>query len=71
MTLDDWLETACTNAEGRGLSKLQPLLRKLGHATAALRSAAWLVNDGVGPLTLRVSARSGPTRNPSEGYDRP
>ena len=40
MTLDDWLETACTNSERRDLSELQPLLRKLGHATAALHSAA-------------------------------
>ena len=71
MTLDDWLETAFANAEQRGLSKLQPLLRKLGHATAALRSAERAVNDGVGSLTLRVSARSGPTRNPAEGYDHP
>ena len=49
MTLDDWLETACTNSERRDLSELQPLLRKLGPAilSALGRKRSFLKRGGI------------------------
>jgi hypothetical protein len=37
MQIDDWLETACADAERRGLAELKPLLESLARSTAALR----------------------------------
>ena len=41
MTIDHWLETACADADRRGLPELKPLLASLAEATRALRSAGW------------------------------
>ncbi len=41
MKIDDWLESACADAEGRGLADLKPLLVALADATRALREAGW------------------------------
>ena len=41
MTIDDWLESACTDADRRGLADLKPLLVTLADATRALREAGW------------------------------
>jgi hypothetical protein len=42
MTLESWLRTAIADAEARGLSGLEPLLRGLAQATAALRAARFI-----------------------------
>jgi hypothetical protein len=41
MTIDDWLESACADADRRGLEELKPLLVSLADATRALRDADW------------------------------
>ena len=41
MTIGDWLEAACADADRRGLPELKPLLASLAEATRALRSADW------------------------------
>ncbi len=41
MTIDDWLESACADADRRGLAALKPLLVTLADATRALREAGW------------------------------
>jgi hypothetical protein len=41
MTIDDWLASACADADRRGLADLKPLLASLADATKALRRAAW------------------------------
>jgi len=37
MTIDDWLASACADADRRGLADLKPLLASLADATRALR----------------------------------
>ena len=39
MTIEVWLRTAITDAEGRGLPEIKPMLETLARATAVLRSA--------------------------------
>ena len=41
MTIEDWLASACADADRRGLADLKPLLESLAGATKALRSAGW------------------------------
>ena len=41
MTIDDWLASACADADRRGLTDLKPLLVTLAGATRALREAGW------------------------------
>jgi len=41
MTLDRWLESACADADRRGLPDLKPLLTVLAQATRELRAADW------------------------------
>ena len=41
MTIADWLNAACEDAERRGLATLKPLLEGLAKATDALRRADW------------------------------
>ena len=41
MTIDDWLASACADADRRGLADLKPLLVTLAGATRALREAGW------------------------------
>ena len=48
MTLDDWLNDACADADRRGLPDLKPLLTTLAQATRVLRSADW--NDLAGAV---------------------
>lgn len=51
--VDFWVE----DARRRGLPELEPLLRSLAEATAALRAADW--NDTVAPRAFRPSATGG------------
>ena len=39
MTVEAWLEAACTDAERRGMPELRPLLESLARAMRALRDA--------------------------------
>jgi len=41
MTIDQWLEAACADADSRGLPDLKPLLASLASATRVLRAADW------------------------------
>jgi hypothetical protein len=41
MTIGDWLEASCADADRRGIPELKPLLASLAEATKALRSADW------------------------------
>jgi hypothetical protein len=41
MTIEDWLASACADADRRGLADLKPLLESLADATKALRGADW------------------------------
>lgn len=41
MTIDRWLESACADADRRGLPDLKPLLAAIAHATRRLRAADW------------------------------
>jgi len=48
MTLEEWVKTACEDAERRGLPELKPLLESLARATVALREADRLIDRGHG-----------------------
>ena len=48
MTLENWLDTACADADRRGLPELKPLLATLAQATRLLRAADW--NDLAGAV---------------------
>ena len=48
MTLDQWLENACADADRRQLPDLKPLLTTLAQATRVLRAADW--NDLAGAV---------------------
>ena len=39
MRVEDWLRSACEDAENRGLPELKPLLETLARSTANLRRA--------------------------------
>lgn len=39
MTIADWLEAACADADKRGLSELRPMLEALARSTTSLRAA--------------------------------
>jgi hypothetical protein len=41
MNIEDWLSSACADADRRGLADLKPLLESLAESTRALRSAGW------------------------------
>ena len=41
MTIEDWLASACADADRRGLPGLKPLLSALADATRALRAVDW------------------------------
>jgi len=48
MTLENWLDTACADADRRGLPELKPLLATLAQAARLLRAADW--NDLAGAV---------------------
>lgn len=39
MTIEDWLRSACDEADRRGLPQLKPLLETLARSTERLRAA--------------------------------
>jgi len=41
MTIEEWLASACADADRRGLPDLKPLLAALADATRAMRAAGW------------------------------
>ena len=41
MTIDQWLEASCADADRRELPELKPLLTTLAQATRVLRAADW------------------------------
>jgi hypothetical protein len=40
MTIPEWLQTACDDADRRGLPQLKPILETLARSTERLRAAA-------------------------------
>jgi hypothetical protein len=48
LTIEDWLRSACEDAERRGLPELKPLLENLARSLTALRDADRLIDRGVG-----------------------
>ncbi|MBW8895169.1 MAG: hypothetical protein JF613_03165 [Acidobacteria bacterium] len=48
MSIDEWLRTACADAERRGIPELKPLLESLARSMAALRDADRLIDRGHG-----------------------
>ncbi|MCX6546010.1 MAG: hypothetical protein NTV05_16565 [Acidobacteria bacterium] len=54
MTLDDWLDSACADADRRELPELKPLLANLAQATRFLRAADW--NDLAGAVRQPADA---------------
>jgi hypothetical protein len=48
MSIEDWLKSACDDAERRGLPELKPLLENLARSMAALRDADRLIDRGYG-----------------------
>lgn len=48
MSIEDWLKSACDDAERRGLPELRPLLENLARSMAALRDADRLIDRGYG-----------------------
>jgi hypothetical protein len=69
MTIEDWIASACADADRRGMPDLKPLLASLADATKALRNAGW--ED---LRCARVDARPheplGPAEPPPEGAAR-
>lgn len=65
MTLDDWFAFATTDADGRALPDMRPVLKGLQGAAASLRAAAW--NDdargGAPPQDVTPSQSSGPSKS--------
>jgi len=55
MTIDDWLERACADADRRELPELKPLLTALAQATRVLRAADW--NDVAGAVRQQPALR--------------
>jgi len=62
MTIDDWLDSACADADRRGLADLKPLLVSLAASTKALRGAGW--DDA-----RRAAAGQGAPDTPAPGPD--
>jgi hypothetical protein len=62
--LDSWLQTACEDAERRGLPLLKPLLEALARSTAALREADRAVHDS-GLLPGILEGDAGSPRTPA------
>ena len=48
MSIEDWLKSACDDAERRGFPELKPLLENLARSMAALRDADRLIDRGYG-----------------------
>jgi hypothetical protein len=69
MTIDDWLEHACADADRRSLPELKPLLTTLAQATRALRAADW--NDLAGAVRQQPGQGDvGATVRPTSGAGR-
>lgn len=57
MTIDEWLDHACADADRRALPDLKPLLKTLAEATRLLRAADW--NDAGGAVRQQSDGDSG------------
>jgi hypothetical protein len=68
MTIEDWLASACADADRRGLPGLKPLLSALADATRALRAEDWhdslAATPPAGPSATRGLKTPGSTENP-------
>ena len=53
MTPAAWLESACADAERRGLPELKPLLEALARSMAALREHERALAAGTGPSAAK------------------
>ncbi|MFO7693719.1 MAG: hypothetical protein R6V57_11595 [Vicinamibacterales bacterium] len=70
MKIDDWLESACADAEGRGLADLKPLLVALADATRALREAGWNADTRQQAADARAAEPGAAAPPPAEGAAR-
>jgi hypothetical protein len=66
MTIEDWLASACADADRRGLPGLKPLLSALADATRALRAVDWYE-----ALSATPPAWPSATRGPAPGTRQP
>jgi hypothetical protein len=60
MTLDDWLASACADADRRGLPDLKPLLASLADATRTLRDGGWDGESATGAAARPADAPAPP-----------
>ena len=61
MKIEDWLESACADADRRGLPELKPLLASLARSTANLRGAD---NPGDAPTDAPAGEERPPHTTP-------
>jgi hypothetical protein len=61
MRIEDWLASACADADRRGLADLKPLLESLADATRALRGADW---DDAGRRAASQAPQAAPEAPP-------
>jgi hypothetical protein len=70
MTIDDWLASACADADRRGLPGLKPLLSALADATRALRAVDWYELSAQQPGERDAASSTAPPPQPGDGRRR-
>ena len=70
MTIEDWLASACADADRRGLPGLKPLLSALADATRALRAVDWYEALSAPASGTRPRQQPGDEAHPGDGEPR-
>ena len=65
--IEDWLASACADADRRGLPGLKPLLSALADATRALRAVDWYEALSATPSAWPSATRGLPALSAVEG----
>jgi hypothetical protein len=72
--IEDWLASACADADRRGLPALKPLLSALADATRALRAVDWYealsATPPAWPSATRPRQQPGDEDRPGDGEPR-